>query len=188
MDKLNLIMLHLLDDISSRCSLEIIDPYYNEYTNINSSIKLGGNWTLGYPLRTLNLNFNKDENGNKNTPVTNHLFKDRNAISSSKTLTNFTRLRVHSGGNAFEESIGFNDALLQGLMDTDGWCSKKRSPQFCTISESLKNDVIWIARSLGYNVRCIKKKSGYRRNSKYIQGSDSYIITICGGEELFNLL
>ena len=72
-------------------------------------------------------------------------------------------------------------------MDTDGWCSKKRSPQFCTISESLKNDVIWIARSLGYNVRCIKKKSGYRRNSKYIQCSDSYTITICGGEELFNL-
>ena len=107
---------NIRDDISSRCSLEIIDPYYNEYTNLNSSIKLGGNWTLGYPLRTLNLNFNKDENGNKNTPVTNHLFKDRNAISSSKTLTNFTRLRVHSGGNAFEESIGFNDALLQGLM------------------------------------------------------------------------
>lgn len=77
--------------------------------------------------------------------------------------------------------------VLKGLMDTDGWCSKKRSPQFCTISESLKNDVIWIARSLGYNVRCIKKKSGYRRNSKYIQCSDSYTITICGGEELFNL-
>ncbi len=108
---------NIRDDISARCSFEIIDPYYNEYTNINSSIKLGGNWTLGYPLRTLNMNFNKDENGNKNDPVTNHIFKDRNAMSSNKTLTKFTRLRIHSGGNAFEESIGFNDALLQAVME-----------------------------------------------------------------------
>lgn len=84
-------------------------------------------------------------------------------------------------------SIDVRLKVLKGLMDTDGWCSINRSPQFCTTSESLKNDIIWIARSLGYNTRCIKKKSGYRSNDKYIQCNDSYTITICGGEEIFNL-
>lgn len=107
-------------------------------------------------------------------------------------LKNLNLYKVSSKDKFIPDIYKYNSAdvrlqVLKGLMDTDGWCSKKRSPQFGTISESLKNDVIWIARSLGYNVRCIKKKSGYRRNSKYIQCSDSYIITICGGEELFNL-
>lgn len=77
--------------------------------------------------------------------------------------------------------------ILKGLMDSDGWCSKNRSPQFCTTSKNLKNDVIWIAHSLGYKTACVKKKSGYKKNGTYIQCKDSYTITICGKGELFNL-
>lgn len=108
---------NIRSDYEKRCSLEFIDPYYDEYFNINSQIKLGGNWTLGYPLRTLNMNFNKDENKKKNDPIKKHIFIDRKAIGTNKALTKFTRFRVHSGGNAFEESIGFNDALLQRIME-----------------------------------------------------------------------
>lgn len=108
---------NIRSDFEKRCSLEFIDPYYSEYFNINSQIKLGGNWTLGYPLRTLNMNFNKDENKKKNSPITDHIFKDRNTVGTNQRLTKFTRFRVHSGGNAFEESIGFNDALLQRIME-----------------------------------------------------------------------
>ena len=78
-------------------------------------------------------------------------------------------------------------SILRGLMDTDGWISRKRSPQFCTISEKLKDDVIFIARSLGYKTLCVRKQSGYRKNGEYIKCKDSYIITIIGGSELFNL-
>lgn len=77
--------------------------------------------------------------------------------------------------------------LLKGLMDTDGWQSLKRSPQYCTISYRLKNDIIELARSLGYKVFCNKKKSGYKKNNIYIKCNDSYTITIVGGEELFNM-
>lgn len=76
-------------------------------------------------------------------------------------------------------------AVLQGLMDTDGWASKKRSPQLCTVSETLKDDVLWLARSLGYKAQYIKKNSGYKIDGVYIECSPSYTITICGGEELF---
>lgn len=77
--------------------------------------------------------------------------------------------------------------LLKGLMDSDGWQSRNRSPQICTISEKLKDDIIEVARSLGYKASYIIKKSGYKSNNKYIRCNDSYTITIVGGEELFNL-
>lgn len=41
-------------------------------------------------------------------------------------------------------------ALLQGLMDTDGWISNDGTIcQFTTVSEQLSEDVMWIVRSLG---------------------------------------
>lgn len=77
--------------------------------------------------------------------------------------------------------------MLRGLMDTDGWCSKKRSPQFCTVSARLRDDVVWLARSLGYKASYITKKAGYKKDGRYIHCKDSYIVTIVGGGELFNL-
>lgn len=76
---------------------------------------------------------------------------------------------------------------LKGLMDSDGWQSPKRSPQFCTISYKLRDDIIEVARSLGYKASYITKQSKYKSNGRYIKCSDSYIVTIVGGPELFNM-
>lgn len=105
------------EEIEHRVNMEYFDSEYNEYFYINSQIKLGGNWTLGYPLRTLNLNFNKDENGDKQKLPKTHLFKERKTRDGRETLTSFKRFRLHSGGNAFEEWTGFNDAIIQNMMD-----------------------------------------------------------------------
>nr|MDA3806687.1 hypothetical protein [Thiomicrorhabdus sp.] len=43
-------------------------------------------------------------------------------------------------------------AVLQGLMDTDGTVSKNNS-YFCTVSDGLANDVLWLARSLGFEAK-----------------------------------
>ena len=41
-------------------------------------------------------------------------------------------------------------AVLRGLMDTDGTVGqKKSSTSFCSVSEGLANDVLWLVRSLG---------------------------------------
>ena len=105
------------EEISHRVHVEYFDSTYNEYFYINSKVKLGGNWSLGYPQRTLNLNFNKDENGNKNEKVKAHVFGERMMLgNSSQRLTDLTRFRLHNGGNCFEERTGFNDAILQNLM------------------------------------------------------------------------
>ena len=105
------------EDISERADLEFFDPEYNEYFYRNTQIKLGGNWTLGYPQRTFNLNFNKDENGKKNDKVKAHVFKEREQRGDkSQPLTKLTRFRLHNGGNAFESSTRMNDAILQTIM------------------------------------------------------------------------
>ncbi len=103
------------EEIEKRVNLEYIDPVYEEYFYRNSQVKLGGNWSLGYPQRTLNLNFNKNEFGKKNQKVDAHIFKDRTKKDGS-LLTGFTRFRLHNGGNCFESFTGFNDALLQEVM------------------------------------------------------------------------
>jgi len=107
------------EDIEKRVYLEYFDFANEEFFSLNSKIKLGGNWTLGYPMRTLNLNFNKDEHGNKNTPVTIPIFKDRSKRGNrDERLTKLTRFRLHSGGNAFESWTGFNDAIIQNMMES----------------------------------------------------------------------
>ncbi len=105
------------EDISHYVNMEYFDSSYDEYFYVNSKIKLGGNWSLGYPQRTLNLNFNKDVNGNKNEKVEAHIFGERMTLGDSeKRLTKLTRFRLHNGGNCFEERTGFNDAILHNLM------------------------------------------------------------------------
>lgn len=51
-------------------------------------------------------------------------------------------------------------ALLQGLVDTDGWINNSTFC-YCTCSEQLKNDVLEIARSLGIKAYSFKKKESW---------------------------
>ena len=106
------------EDVEHRVYLEYFDFKNDESFSLNSKIKLGGNWTLGYPMRTLNLNFNKDENGDKNEPVNVPIFGDRvQRGDRDSRLKKLTRFRLHSGGNAFESWTGFNDAIIQNMME-----------------------------------------------------------------------
>lgn len=105
------------EDIAKRADLEYFDPTYRESFYRNTQIKLGGNWTLGYPQRTLNLNFNKDENGKKNEKVTEHVFQERTKRAEDNRLSKLTGFRLHNGGNAFESSTRINDAVLQAILD-----------------------------------------------------------------------
>lgn len=108
---------NIYEEAESRVQLEFYDPTTKDYWQRNSKIKLGGGWSKGYPQRTLNLNFKKDEKGNKNEKVTYPVFGDRKTCGNTdKDLTNHLRFRLHNGGNCFEQWSGFNDAILQRAM------------------------------------------------------------------------
>ena len=61
-------------------------------------------------------------------------------------------------------SISQRLAVLQGLMDTDGTCTTDGKPSFCSASEGLVEDVMWLVRSLGGEARWVGmgKANAYR--------------------------
>ena len=108
---------NIYEEAEQRVHLEYFDPINKDYWQRNSKIKLGGGWSKGFPQRTLNLNFKKDENGDKNEKVTTNIFGERKQCGNpSKDLKNHIRFRLHNGGNCFEQWSGFNDAILQRAM------------------------------------------------------------------------
>lgn len=76
--------------------------------------------------------------------------------------------------------------ILKGLLDTDGTIHGN-VPILNTTSKRLAEDVMEIARSLGYNSGYTKKKSGYKKDGVYKECLDDYEVSIYGGKELFNL-
>jgi len=65
-------------------------------------------------------------------------------------------------------SIEDRIAILQGLMDTDGYCSNSKngefvSTEYCSVSERLVDDVAEIVHSLGGIVRKHKKIGSYKK-------------------------
>lgn len=78
-------------------------------------------------------------------------------------------------------------SLLQGLMDTDGYVSTDGIPIFATVSEFLCQDIMWLARSLGYNCSFKKHPAGYKKDGIYKRCKDVYIVKIYGGSEVFKL-
>ena len=108
---------NIKEEVEQRVQLEYFDPVNHDYWQRNSKIKVGGGWSKGYPQRTLNLNFKKDEKGNKNAKVDIPIFGDRQTCGDpDKDLTKHMRFRLHNGGNCFEQWSGFNDAILQRAM------------------------------------------------------------------------
>lgn len=78
----------------------------------------------------------------------------------------------------------FNDinvrlSILQGLLDSDGYCGKGGTIRYCSISEQLKNGVKFLVNSLGGICReniNIAPKYTYKGEIRF--GQDAYILTI----------
>lgn len=88
------------------------------------------------------------------------------------------------------DSIDNRLALLQGLMDTDGTCDSKGNVAFCSTSQQLANDVVWLARSLGYRSKITYERHPfYYQDGVKIKGRIAYEVSITGPnkEQLFRL-
>lgn len=75
-------------------------------------------------------------------------------------------------------SIEEREELLRGLMDTDGTVGKNNDLSYCTVSEKLADDVVYLVRSLGGIARKSLKKSSFTYKWKKKRGKDAYIIGI----------
>jgi replicative DNA helicase len=80
-------------------------------------------------------------------------------------------------------------ALLQGLMDTDGWIEKWGSIRFCTVSQQLAKDVASLARSLGAFCSISTKNTAYTYRGDRKQGRLAYVLNMSfqAGLDVFSL-
>jgi hypothetical protein len=100
-----------------RANLEYMDYSRNEFFTLNTQMKIGGNWTKRLPLRTINLNFNKDANDKKypSAPQAD-IFGGRKLRNGSDETTagKVRRFRLHSGGNDMFAAF-ITDAFVQAV-------------------------------------------------------------------------
>lgn len=81
-------------------------------------------------------------------------------------------------------SIEDRFALVQGLMDTDGYVCVDGSTSYCTVSERLKDDLVDILHSLGFTATVTEKHPSYRgSNGERIYGKLAYEIYIRGRDQ-----
>lgn len=76
-------------------------------------------------------------------------------------------------------SIDQRVALLQGLMDTDGWLdNKSRSPYFTSVSKALADAVAYLARSLGGTATINQKRTSYDHKGERLIGQPAYNVCL----------
>lgn len=68
--------------------------------------------------------------------------------------------------------------LLRGLMDTDGTVCARGSMSFCTVSPRLRDDVIYLVRSLGGTARYSTKRPTYTHLGEKRLGQVAYNVSI----------
>ena len=73
-------------------------------------------------------------------------------------------------------------ALLQGLLDTDGWVDRAGSVRFCTASYRLARDVVELARSLGGCCRLAYERTRLDCGGGPRDGRNAYVLTISHAE------
>ena len=80
-------------------------------------------------------------------------------------------------------------AILQGILDGDGWVERHKSIRFTSCSEQLADDVVELVRSLGGWASKRQKTSHYTYNSEYKTGRPAFVvnINIAAPEQLFSL-
>lgn len=80
-------------------------------------------------------------------------------------------------------------AILQGLLDGDGWVEAHKSVRFTSCSEQLADDVIELVRSIGGWASKKQKTSHYTYAGEYKAGKPAYVVNLnfANPKKLFSL-
>ena len=147
---------------------EIVDNFKNNGINMDSFYKKANNQSSDYSIRD------------------DKLYKYLNTIGLLGCLSYTKFIPDMYKFGTIEERF----ALVQGLMDTDGYVDKRGHCSYTTISEQLAKDVKFMINSLGGTATISKNKAGYKTaDGEYVQCNDAYTIyiKIPNSERLFRL-
>jgi len=128
-------------------------------TSVEISVGLNEEYILN------NLILPKNNKINKSFYMKKHYIKGKigkiNKYHNGKDIKDFLRelnlLGTYSHTKFIPDSYLFSskksrEALLNGLIDTDGYINNKNLFEISTVSEQLKNDIVFLCRSLGKQV------------------------------------
>lgn len=107
-----------------------------------------------------NLTYRKRSNSGERCP--SHLFAT-GAGNTNNPLLDFVKTLLKEDQKHIPDVYKYNSFenrmfLLAGLLDTDGYmCPRLESFEFCTKYEHLKNDFLYLARSLGFKANSSEK-------------------------------
>jgi len=134
--------------------------------------------------------------------MSNSFHKENNAacdyrITDERLRNDLEGLKLY-GHNAFSKfvpdyykfgTVEKREAILQGLMDTDGTVDERGHCSFATVSEQLAKDVKFLVNSLGGLATISKHENHYVKDGTRIKASDYYdvYIRIKNSERLFRL-
>ncbi len=115
----------------------------------------------------------------------NHISKcDYRLLGISKQIRNLGLTGTKSDTKFVPRDYLFNDittrtAVLQGLMDTDGYMHKNsQSIEYSTCSKQLANDVTFLVRSLGGRCKTYNYDSHYTKNGQRFDAKTKYRVNI----------
>lgn len=126
--------------------------------------------------------------GENNTLILRCL-EDITVLKISGKLKKLGLFDTHSNDKFIPKDYIYNSIdnrieLLQGLMDTDGYCDKRGIMQYSSVSEQLMIDVKELVLSLGGSCRVKTKIPTYKSKGIKKLGQLSYILTISFPAEL----
>ena len=133
-------------------------------------------------------NVHKDKQGD-------NAAKDYCVIGLAKVLKEYNLIGCNSYSKFIPPeylmaSVEDRFAIVQGLMDTDGYIDDGGSTEFCTISPQLKDGIRYLLQSLGFTVTVSEKKPFYRdKHGDRVAGQLAYNLYIRGNDQgqLFRL-
>lgn len=146
------------------------DIIENVTSRLLEGYKLSGPTVLTYRITHTNKQYNNQFNHNPNIYCKAIKELNLNVTSENKFIPDIY----------LTSSVEDRIALLQGLLDTDGYINKNGSViQYYTVSKKLADDVTFLIRTLGGYTRTSKHATSYiNKEGERVRCKDSYTLNI----------
>lgn len=167
-------------------------PLINEHIDLPIEPYLLGLWLGNGNSRNAYMTFNIKDSGHfsqfgkiKQYSVQNAIHLTPYNLTTADLKANNLILNKHVPSVYFKASYEQRLALLNGLMDTDGYTNKRGECEYCSISRQLAEGVQLLCLTLGIKASLIEKDAKIK--GRFISKAYRIIFSACSCDQIFRL-